>query len=95
MGLPNSRTSRVESLASPGSPRNLGRTNGLHIACHGLPNRRHPFGSTFALHDGHFTIERIIRCELWNPQFAYLSAYHMTVGDEESPDEMMHLASAM
>ena len=30
--------------------------------------------SVFALHDGHFMFERIIRCELENPQFVYLSA---------------------
>ncbi|KAF8121640.1 CHAT domain-containing protein [Boletus edulis] len=34
-------------------------------------------------------------CEPENPQFAYLSACHTTVGDEESPDEVIHLASAM
>ncbi|KAG8218941.1 hypothetical protein J3R82DRAFT_4649 [Butyriboletus roseoflavus] len=72
------------------------RTNEwVHFACHGIPNRKQPFESAFALHDGHFTIERIIRCELENAQFAYLSACHTTVGDEDSPDEVMHLASAM
>ncbi|KAG8218910.1 hypothetical protein J3R82DRAFT_4592 [Butyriboletus roseoflavus] len=67
----------------------------VHLACHGIPNRKQPFESAFALHDGRFTIEQIIRCELENPQFAYLSACHTTVGDEDSPDEVMHLASAM
>ena len=68
----------------------------MHLACHGIiPNRKQPFESAFALHDGHFTIERIIRCELENAQFAYLSACHTTVGDEESPGEVIHLASAM
>ena len=73
----------------------LGKNEWVHLACHGLPNRKQPFESAFALHDGHFTIERIIRCKLENPQFAYLSACHTAVGDEESPDEVMHLASAM
>ncbi|KAG8216311.1 hypothetical protein J3R82DRAFT_6378 [Butyriboletus roseoflavus] len=58
----------------------------VHLACRGLPNRRQPFESAFALHDGHFTIERIIRCELQNAEFVYLSACHTTVGDEESPE---------
>ncbi|KAH0840206.1 hypothetical protein J3R83DRAFT_1207 [Lanmaoa asiatica] len=50
-----------------------------------------------ALRDGRFTIERIIRflCELENPQFAYLSASHTTVGDEVNPDEVIHLTSTM
>ncbi|KAF8132911.1 CHAT domain-containing protein [Boletus edulis] len=73
----------------------LCRTEWVHLACHGLPNRTRPFESAFALRDGHFTIERIMRCEPQNPQFVYLSACHTTVGDEESPDEVIHLASAM
>jgi len=67
----------------------------VHFACHGLPNRKQPFESAFALYDGRFTVEHIIGCELENPEFAYLSACHTTVGDEESPDEVIHLASAM
>ena len=73
----------------------LGKTQWVHLACHGLPDRKQPFESAFALHDGHFTIQRIIGCDLKNPEFAYLSACHTTVGDEESPDEAIHLASAM
>ncbi|KAF8436541.1 CHAT domain-containing protein [Boletus edulis BED1] len=73
----------------------LGESEWVHLACHGLPNRTQPFESAFALHDGHFTIQRIIGYDLKNPEFAYLSACHTTVGDEESPDEVIHLASAM
>ena len=73
----------------------LGKNEWVHLACHGLPNPTEPFKSAFALHDGHFTIQRIIGCELKNPEFAYLSACHTTVGDEESPDEVIHLAAAM
>ena len=73
----------------------LGKNEWVHFACHGLPNRKKPFRSAFALHDGHFTIQRIIGCELKNPEFAYLSACHTTVGYKKSPDEVIHLASAM
>ena len=73
----------------------LGKNEWVHLACHGPPNQKQPFESAFALHDGHFTIQRIIGCDLKNPEFAYLSACHTTVGDEESPDEAIHLASAM
>jgi CHAT domain-containing protein/tetratricopeptide (TPR) repeat protein len=73
----------------------LGKNEWVHLACHGLPNRKQPFESAFALHDGHFTIQRIIECDLKNPEFAYLSACHTTVGDKDSPDEAIHLASAM
>ena len=73
----------------------LGRNQWVHLACHGIPNRKRPFESAFALHDGRFTIERIIQCDLKNPEFAYLSACHTTVGDEQSPDQVIHLAAAM
>ena len=73
----------------------LGKNEWVHLACHGLPHRHQPFKSAFALHDGHFTIQRIIGCDLKNPEFAYLSACHTTVGDKQSPDEVIHLASAM
>ncbi|KAF8431089.1 CHAT domain-containing protein [Boletus edulis BED1] len=73
----------------------LGKNEWVHLACHGLPNRTQPFESAFALHDGRFTIQQIMKCDLKNPQFAYLSACHTTVGDEESPDEVIHLASTM
>ena len=73
----------------------LGKNEWVHLACHGLPDRKQPFESAFALQDGHFTIQRIIGCDLGNPEFAYLSACHTTVGDKESLDEVIHLASAM
>ena len=73
----------------------LRKNEWVHLACHGIPNRKQPFESAFALHDGHFTIERIIQCKLENAQFAFLSACQTTVGDEENADEVMHLASAM
>ena len=52
----------------------LGKNEWVHLACHGLPNPTQPFESAFALRDGHFTIQRIIGCNLENPEFAYLSA---------------------
>ncbi|KAI9463899.1 CHAT domain-containing protein [Boletus coccyginus] len=73
----------------------LGKNQWIHLACHGLPNSKRPFESAFALADGHFTIQKIIQCEPENPQFAYLSACHTTVGDKDSPDEVIHLASAI
>jgi CHAT domain-containing protein len=67
----------------------------VHFACHNIPNVENPFQSAFALRDGPFTIEHIMRCELEHPEFAYLSACQTTVGYKESPDEVIHLASAM
>ncbi|KAG0703360.1 CHAT domain-containing protein, partial [Suillus ampliporus] len=65
----------------------LSRNQWLHLACHGMPNRQKPFESSFAMRDGPLTIKDIIRSHLQNPEFAFLSACHTTVGDESSPDE--------
>ncbi|OJA08219.1 hypothetical protein AZE42_13630 [Rhizopogon vesiculosus] len=48
--------------------------------------------------DGPVTITDIIglqRPRLQNPEFAFLSACHTTVGHASSPDEAIHLAAAM
>ena len=73
----------------------LGKNEWAHLACHGLPDKKQPFKSAFALHDGHLTIQRLIGCNLANAEFVYLSACHTAAGDEESPDEVIHLAAAM
>ena len=73
----------------------LKRNEFVHLACHGIPDQQQPFGSGFALGDGLLKVEDIMRYELQNARFAYLSACHTTVGDEESPDEVIHLAAAM
>jgi CHAT domain-containing protein len=71
------------------------RNEFVHLACHGIPDPKHPFESGFALGDGLLKVENIMRYDLQNAQFTYLSACHTTVGDEESPDEVIHLAAAM
>ena len=67
----------------------------VHLACHGIPDPKQPFESGFALGDGLLKVENIMQYDLENAQFTYLSACHTTVGDEESPDEVIHLAAAM
>lgn len=73
----------------------LNRNELIHLVCHRLPNRKQPFESAFSLYDGHFTIQHIIQCNLKNPEFASLFASHTMAGDDESPGEVIHLASAM
>ena len=84
-----------EESCTPRVVEELGKNEWVHLACHGLPNPNEPFDSAVALHDGHFTIQRIIGCDLKTPEFVYLSACHTTVGGKESPDEVIHLASAV
>ena len=84
-----------EGACIPNVVDELGKNEWAHFACHGIPNRKQLFESAFAVRDGRFTIQRITQCDVQNPEFAYLSACHTTIGDEESPDEVIHLASAM
>ena len=73
----------------------LSKNDFVHLACHGIPDEKHPFESGFLLCDGLLKVEDILRYDLQNAKFAYLSACHTTVGDKESPDEVIHLAAAM
>ncbi|KAG2139070.1 CHAT domain-containing protein [Suillus clintonianus] len=73
----------------------LNHNQWLHLACHGVPNRQQPFESSFAMRDGPLMVKDIIRSHWQNPEFAFLSACHTTVGHEGSPDESIHLAAAM
>ena len=73
----------------------LSENEWAHLACHGIPDKKQPSKSAFALYDGDLTIQRLTCCNLMNAEFAYLSACHTTVGDEENPDGVVHLASAM
>ena len=73
----------------------LKATEFVHLACHGIPDPKRPFESGFALGDGLFKVENIMQYDLQNAQFAYLSACHTTAGDEEGPDEVIHLAAAV
>ncbi|KAG2144241.1 CHAT domain-containing protein [Suillus clintonianus] len=92
----SSFTSLRDSLATvQGALDALNHNQWLHLACHGMPNRTQPFDSSFAMRDGPLMIKDIIRSNWQNPEFAFLSACHTTVGDEESPDESIHLAAAM
>ncbi|KAG1752378.1 CHAT domain-containing protein [Suillus paluster] len=67
----------------------------LYLACHGMPNRKQPFESSFTMHDGPLMTKDIMRTRLQGPKFALLLACYTTVGDELSPDEAIHLAAAM
>ncbi|KAG2750114.1 hypothetical protein P692DRAFT_20832324 [Suillus brevipes Sb2] len=56
----------------------------LHLACHGMPNRTQPFESSFTMRDGPLMIKDIIRSNWQNPEFAFLSACHTTVGGKKT-----------
>jgi CHAT domain-containing protein len=67
----------------------------LHLACHGVQKPEAPTKSALILDDGHLTLEEIIRLNLPNAQFAFLSACQTTTGDEKLSEEAVHIAGGM
>jgi len=68
-----------------------------HIVCHGILEPRKPFEASFKLHGGErLLLLDIVRSQLPDAEFAFLSACHTAELTEESiSDEVLHLAAAM
>lgn len=66
----------------------------LHLSCHGQQHQ-HPLKSGFCLRDGKLTVEELMQLNLPQPLLAYLSACESAQGDQNQPDEAVHLAAAM
>ncbi|PVF98136.1 hypothetical protein CPB86DRAFT_873630 [Serendipita vermifera] len=67
----------------------------IHLACHGVQNPIEPTKSALLIHDGHLTLEEIIKLDLPNAEFAFLSACQTTTGDEKLSEEAVHIAGGM
>jgi CHAT domain len=68
-----------------------------HFACHGKLEAGKPFSASFGLHNGEqLTLLDIVRSQLPNAEFAFLSACHTAELTEESiADEGLHLTAAV
>jgi CHAT domain-containing protein len=68
-----------------------------HIVCHGILESGKPLEASFKLHEGkRLLLLDIVRSQLPDAEFAFLSACHTAELTEESiADEVLHLASAM
>ncbi|EUC56537.1 aromatic di-alanine and TPR containing protein [Rhizoctonia solani AG-3 Rhs1AP] len=67
----------------------------VHLACHAHQNISDPTKSGFHLHDGTLDLTSINRRSFKNKGLAFLSACETATGDQELPDEAIHLASGM
>ncbi|KEP45076.1 putative aromatic di-alanine and TPR containing protein [Rhizoctonia solani 123E] len=67
----------------------------IHLACHASQNVKDPIKSGFHLHDGTLDLSAINRRSFKNKGLAFLSACQTATGDENLPDEAIHLASGM
>ncbi|KAG1729112.1 CHAT domain-containing protein [Suillus lakei] len=67
----------------------------VHLACHGKQDLEQPYDSCFAMRDKPLTLLDIMENDSPQAEFAFLSACHTAVGDQETPDEIVHLAAGL
>ncbi|KAG1897191.1 CHAT domain-containing protein [Suillus fuscotomentosus] len=67
----------------------------VHLACHGKQDPKQPYHSHFVMRDEDLTLLDIMERDIPHAEFAFLSACHTAVGDEETPDEVIHLAAGL
>ncbi|KAG9090181.1 hypothetical protein FRC06_001187 [Ceratobasidium sp. 370] len=67
----------------------------VHFACHASQNAAKPTASAFQLHDGPLDLETITKKQLKHADLAFLSACQTATGDENLPEEVVHLAAGM
>ncbi|KAL5634526.1 hypothetical protein ACGC1H_002545 [Rhizoctonia solani] len=73
----------------------MGKHDWVHLACHAHQNVADATQSGFFLHDGVLDLASINRRSFKGKGLAFLSACQTATGDEQLPDEAVHLASGM
>lgn len=73
----------------------LDKHSWVHFACHGKQNSEDPISSALYLHDGALDLATITHKSDKRGGFAFLSACQTATGDENMPDESVHLAAGM
>jgi CHAT domain-containing protein len=85
----------VGSTTIEDTSRAMEAANIVHLACHGIQDANDATQSGFCLGDGRLTIAKLMELKLDNVFLAFLSACETAKGDQEQPDQAMHLAAAM
>ena len=67
----------------------------VHLACHGVQDRKNSLNSAFMLYDGRLTLHTLMSKSLPNAELAVLSACQTATGDEKLDNEAIHLAAGM
>ncbi|QRW14158.1 CHAT domain protein [Ceratobasidium sp. AG-Ba] len=67
----------------------------VHLACHAAQNLVEPTKSAFLLHDSTLDLATIMSQPIGKGGLAYLSACQTATGDENMPEEAVHLAAGM
>jgi CHAT domain-containing protein len=93
--VPGTGVTRVSGVKVQDVLDHLPSASILHLACHGEQDPTNPLDSGFALRDGRLSIGDLMRLNLPNAQFAFLSACETAKGDRTYHDQAVHLAAAM
>jgi CHAT domain-containing protein len=67
----------------------------VHVASHGIQHPLEPLKSGLCLNDGVLTVERLMKLDLKDAFFAFLSACETAKGDKDQPDQTIHLAATL
>jgi CHAT domain-containing protein len=67
----------------------------IHLACHGIQDTSDPLRSRFLFHKGKLDLSSIMQKNLPNADLAFLSACQTSTGQENLPNEVVHLAAGM
>lgn len=67
----------------------------LHMACHGFQNKKDSLASGFIMSDTVLTVNELLKLNLPNSHFAFLSACETAKADAVQPDQAVHLASTL
>jgi len=70
-------------------------TSMAHFACHGRQNTQNPLESSLLLQDGQLKVSGIMQHAVPNASLAFLSACETAMGDENLPDEVIHLGATL
>jgi CHAT domain-containing protein len=91
----NRTTISGDAATRAGALKALKENTWVHLACHGKQDRTQPYNSHFVTKDERLTLLDIMERDIPHAEFAFLSACHTAVGDEETPDEVIHLAAGL
>ncbi|KAG2337927.1 TPR-like protein [Suillus weaverae] len=91
----NHTTISGDAATRAGALQALEENTWVHLACHGKQDPTQPYNSHFVMRDEHLTLFDIMDTHIPHAEFAFLSACHTAVGDEETPDEVIHLAAGL
>jgi CHAT domain-containing protein len=70
-------------------------TSIVHFACHGQHDKQSPLKSGLFLQDGQLQVSKIMQQAIPNASLAFLNACETAMGDENLPDEVLHLGATL